>query len=166
MPQLSIKTESELRMPGSRGTLSDARIEGAQNNRWNRSGAAIPYGRFLVAGTDPGDVVLPSATGQRMLGVSYRNPAFTYLDATDLNAVPDDSMIDVLVEGAIMVSCEATGATIDDPVYVRHTADGLLTTIGGVAIAAGTGLDLVPGARVISSYAANPGRVMIYVNLV
>lgn len=59
----------------------------------------------------------------------------------------------VLRTGVIWVTFETT-ATQDDPVYCRHTANGGLNVIGGFANAAGTGLALVPNAKVVDTIAA------------
>ncbi len=62
----------------------------------------------------------------------------------------DDGRIKV---GVIWVPFETT-ATQDDPVYCRHTVNGGLTVIGGFANAAGTGLSLVAGAKVLDTITA------------
>lgn len=165
--QTELKTRQTLPLPGNLGTLDSWRITQAQSQRYNRSGDSIPFGVMVRPDpANPGCVLPLSATGQVILGVVYRNHFRALIDSSTPGEVPDGDLIDVLARGAVIVSCEDATANIDDPVYVRHTANGGNTLIGVVASAAGTGLDLLPNARFVSPYYATPGRAMIYIDLI
>lgn len=139
------------------------RVDGAMAQIWNRSGAKLPFGRFVRKDTADG-VALPSATGQAMLGVTLFNGTECYRDQDEPYGYLDDQQVAIMREGHIIVYCEVAVIAYGDPVYVRHTANGGLNVIGGVANAAGTGLDLVPGAKFASSL-VNQNRAVIMLNL-
>lgn len=163
--QTELKTRQTLPAPGVLGTLDHWRITQAQNGRYNKSGDSIPFGVLVRPDpANPGCVLPLSATGQVILGVVYRNPSRALIDSETPNEVPNDDLIDVLAKGAVIVHAES--ASLDAPVYVRHTVDGANTQIGAVASAAGTGLDLVPNARFISSLYLSPDRAMIYLDVI
>ena len=130
----------------------------------NRSGAVLPYGVFVRLDPATSSVRLLSATGQTLLGVTCQNDALaqTYIDSA-VKGVQVDDFVDAFTHGDIFVRCETPTARPGDPVFVRHTANGGLNVIGGVANAAGTGLDAVPQARFVSTVA--DGLVVINVNL-
>lgn len=136
--------------PGYAGQLASLdlfRISGTIPGYRNRGPGVIPFGRFVVKlGTGADAVGLISAAGQTVLGVANRNDTlWTPNGGTEGFQVADQ--VDVVTMGDVWVPCEVAGVLPDQPVFVRHTANGALTTIGGVANAAGVGLEAVPGAK-------------------
>lgn len=130
----------------------------------NRTASVIPYGVFVRLDPTTRSIAPLSATGQTLLGVTVQNDAAaqTYLDSTTKGIQVND-FGDVMTMGDIFTRCETPLARPGEPVYVRHTANGGLNVIGAVANAAGTGLDLVPQARFVST--VSDGLVVIQVNL-
>jgi hypothetical protein len=128
------------------------------------AGSAVPFGRLVSLDTTDNTIDLPSAAGQIIAGVTVFNPTnnAAYLDSSDTDGIASGKFVDILTQGDIWVSCESATAKPGESVYVRHTADGSKTTLGGVANATGTGLELVPGAMFIST--ASDGLAIIKVN--
>lgn len=148
---------------GEHWTNQWAEVDGALAQQFNRTGTKIPFGRFVRKDTADG-VALPSATGQRLLGVTLINKAESFLDQTEPYGYLENEQVAILKKGEIIVYCEVATVAYSDPVYVRHTADGGLTVIGGVSNVAGTGLDLLPNAKFASSVVFS-SRAVISVNL-
>ena len=148
--QTSIGLYSIPGQPGQLATTNKVTIYQAVP-KWTASGI-VPFGRLVALDKTDNTVKLPSATGQLIVGATIYNTAknAAYLESGNTDGIPNGGFADILSQGDIWVSCESTGAKPGDNVYVRHTADGTKTTLGGVASAAGTGLDLVSGAMFIS----------------
>jgi hypothetical protein len=149
--QTSISLYSVPGQPGQIASISLYSIYQAVPG-WTADGV-IPFGRLVRIDSSDNKIKLPSATGQTIVGATVfnmiRNAA--YLDSGAIDGIPDGGLADILTKGDIWASCESATAAPGDKVYVRHTADGAKTTLGGVANAAGTGLDLVDGALFLSS---------------
>lgn len=140
-----------------------AKVDGALAQQYNRTGAKIPFGRFLRKDTADG-VALPSATGQTMLGVALFNGVECYLDQDEPYGYLDGQQVAIARDCEIIVYCEVSSVAYGDPVYVRHTVNGALDQLGAVSNVAGTGLDLVPGCRFNSSL-VHTNRAVIEINL-
>jgi len=144
--------------------MLDRPLNGVQEVESKTVGAAqaagIGEGLGLTRVADD-TVGLPAAAGDitgHFQGVSVR---LTAREPHNGSAIVDGGagmyiakdQIPVLRTGVIWVPFEAA-ANQDDPVYCRHTANGGLNVIGGFANAAGTGLALVTGAKVLDTIAA------------
>jgi hypothetical protein len=162
--QTSIEKYSKPGTAGQIASLNLFHIYQAIPALVNRSGAVIPYGVFVRLDSATNSVRPLSATGQTLLGVTVQNNALahTYIDSA-VKGVQIDDYVDAMTHGDVFVSCETPAARPGDPVFVRHTANGGLGVIGGVANAAGTGLDAVPQARFVST--VSNGLAVINVNL-
>lgn len=133
--------------PGQLASLDLFRISGTIPGYRNRDLAALPFGRFVIKLASGVDAVgLISAAGQTVLGVSVKNDRL-YVPSGGVEGFQIGEQVDVLTMGDIWVPCEVATVRPDQPVFVRHTANGGLNVIGGVANAAGTGLEAVPGAK-------------------
>lgn len=108
------------------------------------------------------NVSKPTAAASKIFGVTlWENGLHNYGYSEDLNAYTylEDSQVSLLVEGDIVMYSE-TAVEVGDAVYFRHTADALLTRVGAVANAAGTGLEAVPGCKFLDTTTA-PGLVRV-----
>lgn len=161
--QTSIETYSQPYQAGQIASLNNLAIYQAIPGLRNLTVNAIPYGRFVRIITATSGVELPSATGQTMAGVTIMNSSNNDFFDSAVHGVQPQDYADVLSVGDVCVSCEVTTAKPGDPVFVRHTANGGLNVIGGVANAAGTGLDAVASARFVST--VSNGLAVINVNL-
>lgn len=119
-------------------------LEGANN---------VTYGRLVVQGTASerlGEYVkLATATGGVPIGVvvnEHLKAPETIGGDVDL---AEGEPLELMTKGSIQVEVESD-VTAGMPVYFRHTADGLLTTLGIFAGASGTGLDLLTGAKFLT----------------
>ena len=110
----------------------------------------IEYGVVVMdAGSDDDGKLgaLPSATGQKVLGVCRRGHGrarYGYAEAQSLG-VPQDGIRpgddgSAMKQGSIAMRCEAAFTGTEAAIYFRHTADGTLTKLGYAAPATGTGL--------------------------
>jgi hypothetical protein len=160
--QTSINLYSIPGQPGQIASLSLFSIYQAIPG-WT-AGGIIPFGRLVQIDTADNKIKLPSATGQTIIGATVFNMArnAAYLDSGDVDGIPNNGLADIMTKGDIWISCESTTVAPGDKVYVRHTADGTKTTLGGVANAAGTGLDLVEDALFLST--ASNGLAVIKLN--
>lgn len=126
----------------------------------------IPFGRAVIAGTDPDhQVKLPGLTTDKILGVSMQS------HAREKDAATLKDMINVMRQGAIYVRPE-DAVTPASPVFVRFTANGAGKTVGqflttddkvGDDPAVATAVAL-PGARWETSAAAG-GLAVLVINL-
>ncbi len=120
------------------------------------SSSHIPFGVVVVdsGADDDGKLgALPSATGQRVLGVSRRGNGrsrYSYEEAQALGVSQDGVFPgtdgSAMKQGSIVARAEAAFAGTEATVYFRHTANGALTALGYVAPATGTGLDALSTA--------------------
>ena len=114
---------------------------------------AIPYGRFVIRGTDKvKQCKLPAAAAD--VGIKVRlGVAIT----TQFIEVPANSMaaptykindsVNVLNWGRVWVEAETDTIDTTKDVYVRHAVAGALNKLGVFADAAGTGLAKLDNAR-------------------
>ena len=121
-------------------------------------GAEIDFGLAVVRGTTDTECILPSATGQSLLGITVRTVAGT-ADTAGVRKYQVDESANILDEGVIYGICE-DGCTQGDPVYFRHTT-GTGTIIGSLRTDADTATaDLIPNAVWDETIAAGEvGRV-------
>jgi hypothetical protein len=132
--------------------------------------ATLAPGRAVrVATADAAtDYVTVPAAAAEVTGDATNPPCFgvTMWDGTALsNPYVANDPVPVVRVGVVWVISEAaTNPTL--PVYIRHTANGGNTTIGGFSSAAGTGLSLAPaGWRWASSQTATTGLAKLQINL-
>ena len=103
-----------------------------------------------TASANPGQVIAwPASVSDsplllwEMAGIPIYDSSRPPYDSS--NNYSDQDPCPVLVRGAIWVKPEATFSDEKRNVYVRTTASGLLTTLGGFAGSSGTGLVLAAG---------------------
>lgn len=153
--------------PGELGqiaTNSPVEIQQALGDLRNKTVAVIPFGRFVRYDSANNTVALPSATGQTIIGATVQNQyKQPFLDSSGTAGIPVGDLADVLTKGYVWMFCETNTVKPNDPVYVRHTVNGALNQLGAVANVAGTGLDLLPGARFAST--ASGTIAIVNVNL-
>ena len=98
--------------------------------------AGINFGLGLVRGTAGAQVLLPTSGTDIFLGFSVYSAHYELsrstlgVSGTEIT-VPENDALNVMRQGAIYVETEVTVAA-GDPVFVRHTANGPLTTLGAV----------------------------------
>lgn len=98
---------------------------------------------------------LPSATGQRVLGIARRGHGrsrYSYEEAQALG-VPQSGVFpgtegSAMKQGSIVARAEAAFTGSEASVFFRHTANGAFDDLGYVAPATGTGLDSLASASV------------------
>ena len=138
----------------------------------NDDASSIRPGVFLAQGTTNQSAILlvaASGAGGKIAGVSIntfsRDPGNVDGSLGTNDAYLPDASVPMLTQGSIWVTSESAFA-IGDDVYVRHTANGGLTTKGAVTSGAGvtTGCRKLTGARVLQSSSAS-GVVLLSVNV-
>ncbi len=153
--------------PGYEGQIATVRDETTRTTV--NVTTKIPFGRVLVVGASEAECRLPSATGQRVIGVSVA--AMRYELCLDSNnegcydlsrpiRYTEDADIYLIPENDVNVS-------ISDTVYFRHTLNsspGTFERLGRVRSQAdGTNTDLYPNARFLESGKAGvPIKVAFY----
>lgn len=91
---------------------------------YNATGAVLPYGRPVRFTGNNREVALPSATGQKIQGITLLSRQYEdAVDAQNHSGFPDKESVVFLIEGDILVRVEED-VTFGDPVYFRHTANG------------------------------------------
>ncbi len=85
-------------------------------------GSDIPFGLAVVAGTSDDQCALPSAAGQRFLGISEYTSAGV-VNNDDEHLYEENREVNIVTFGKIYVEAEVT-VTTGDQVYYRHTAAG------------------------------------------
>lgn len=121
---------------GMLASLALHQVRGPEREYKNAEASATIYaGRAVVAGTNPGDVVLPSATGQTFLGIAFLNPQWgisepDMLDGTNGPGFKPTQPVSVFTFGDIWVYSEVA-VNPGDPVYFRHTAGTAPNTVIG-----------------------------------
>ena len=127
-----------------------------------RMGLAVTYGAAAKHYTLPSASDAIAGFACLPLGGIERSTSYGQ-DANGNYVYEDDTSMSVLDFGILAVPTEGSPAW-GDPVYVRTAADGGNTLVGGCAPAAGTGLELLAGARYEG--AASSGVAKIRVRLV
>ncbi|BAY20805.1 hypothetical protein NIES2100_05490 [Calothrix sp. NIES-2100] len=92
--------------------------------RYNLSGAVIPFGRAVVVGGTKNAVILPNTTGLTPVGLTIINQYHSSPDLGDNTSIigyPDKSLVSIVTRGGVdVVVYSATATDIDDPVFFRH----------------------------------------------
>jgi hypothetical protein len=98
-------------------------LRGTLEGITNGSSSYLPWGRFIVAkpGGMAGEIDLPSATGQKILGVTPFNDRFMRLSKGVTGYPPKQAAV-YLAKGVIFLRAE-TAMTGGGDIYVRHTAN-------------------------------------------
>jgi hypothetical protein len=158
------------------GALADTTTKHADS--FIAEGSAIPAGSFVVKGTADHQAKLPASSAElaagRQLGFTIYSP--TREQSRNVSAgfqgqISDGAVsfqeretIGVLRRGRIYAVVE-DAHDFGDPVYIRHTANGGNTRLGGVRTDADTAnATLVPGA-VIRSTGVAGALAVIEINL-
>lgn len=129
----------------------------------NDQGANIPAGVFLSHKAE-GTADLVAGASERLAGVAVNSFARNPNDLTSTAAITAGDSMDVLTEGFIWVRCEEAMA-VNDPVYIRHTANGGNTQLGAVRNDADTTTArLCKGARVMTP-STGAGIVLLFVSV-
>jgi hypothetical protein len=133
-------------------------IRGTLEEVTNGSDSYLPWGRFVVEKPGGGsrEIALPSATGQRILGVTPFSDRFMRL-SKEVTGYPPKQSAAYLAKGVIFLRAE-TAMTRNGDVYVRHTANtvpGQFEAIGRVRNDADSGkADLLASVRVLDTVVA------------
>lgn len=166
MPQTSISYSPAKGYEGMCASHSLQEIRGALQEL-NVAGTATIYpGRACVAGTNPGEIILPSATGGVFMGLAVLNDQWGETEA-DLEAglapgYKPSYPIGLATFGDWWVYSEVA-VNVNDPVYFRYTAAAAPNdVIGRYRNAATTGFDQVPKARFLDKSA---GAGLVRINL-
>lgn len=150
---MALNTSYAEQVRGFAGMLSDSRIEKhAETYVQGEASAGIAFGVAVaegdastVAGT-PDDAINLVDANSKVAGVVIHSHNFDRLNQLNTDGtVKPTNLISVLKKGQILMPFEGTTCTKGAIAYVRHTANGGNTTIGGVAAGAGTGLTLQRG---------------------
>ena len=112
----------------------------------NGTTTAIAFGKVVVRGASDRSAILPSTTGQEVMGVVQRIHSDVNPDGSDADSVSPFQTMSVVHEGRVYVVPEEVVAVGDD-VYVRHTA-GAGEEVGDLRTDADTAdADQITGAR-------------------
>ena len=125
--------------------------------------AAIPFGRGLVtAGVDKS--ALPSATGFVFDGVAImKHKAQT--NADNEAQYEANEAISTLRKGRVWVLAEEAVTSVDDPVYLRHTANAGTTAPGRFRISADTArADQITNARWLTTTTGADELALLEIN--
>ena len=163
MPQTAYLLKQAPAYEGGRGDNRPATIHTGRNN----AGVEIPFGRFVAfdagAGTTELAVRLPSAVGDKLLGVGLYDAAHE-VSATGYLA---NGMIGVIAKGSVWMITEQA-VTRADSVFARYalvTGSGTTPAIGRVRKDVDTADAVaVPNARFLTNAAAG-GFVLVELNL-
>src|SRR5579885_2055892 len=165
MPQQSVLYTPAGGYEGQPASHSLQEIRGALQELNVAVGSPIIYpGRACIFGANPGDIILPSATGGVFAGIAVLNDQWGETES-DLEAgLPPGYKpgypIGLATFGDWWVYSEVA-VNINDPVYFRYTAAAAPNNvIGRYSNVAGTGFDPVPKARFLDK-SAGAGIVRI-----
>ncbi|MGL6342717.1 MAG: structural cement protein Gp24 [Waterburya sp.] len=101
-------------------------VIGTQDQFVNATGDYLPFGRFVVEGTTAGDIVLPSAGTQKILGIAPVNDRFMR-KAEGITGYPPRQLVPVVRKGIVLMRAE-TALTRGGAVFVRHTLNAVAGT--------------------------------------
>lgn len=115
--------------PAVPGTIATAINSCAIRSKANASGGVLAYGRAVVQGTAPDDVVLPAADKTGFVGIAMRTYMYENAQTADgAYGYADKKQIDVVTQGEIWVETEVAVAP-GDAVFFR-IASGTATVVG------------------------------------
>ena len=104
---------------GFEGQIEDTQVYNVYSKV--AEGSDIPFGRAVVRGTGDEQAVLPSTTGEDLLGVTVTTTAWTtQLDGS--RVYEEFREMNICNFGMLYVYTE-TAVVPGDPVYFRHTAE-------------------------------------------
>lgn len=152
------------------GTIATAINSCTIRSKANASGAVIAYGRAVVQGTAPDDVILPAADKTGFVGIAKRTYMYENAQTADgAFGYAAKRQIDVLTQGEVWVETEVAVAP-GDAVFFRIVAKGDNTIVGkfnktadATAVPADTAV-AIPNARWISS-TTGAGLARLQINL-
>lgn len=125
----------------------------------------IPFGVAVadIAG-DEDTIELPTSSGAKICGIAVRDLKVEEGQASIDNAYPANSKCAVMKKGRIWVIVEKA-VTVDDSVFVRHTANGGNTQLGAFRDDSDTNRALqIVNARFITS-TTGAGIAIVEINL-
>lgn len=121
--QTSYSSSHSVAYEGTRADSRKCEVFAGRNN----AVVEIPFGRVCVfdSGTGTSELAfkLPSATGQKVMGVLLGDLAHEQTVGATLVGLAASAMGNLLTEGSIWMIPEQD-VTIADPVFFRHTANG------------------------------------------
>lgn len=126
MSQTSYTTEHRLGIPGQEAEL----LPSKKGHAKNAEAVAIPFG-VAVARSANSDVdrVLPASASAEIMGVALQSYWAENRDLSNDDGIAAGEYFNEMLEGTIWVKPEVN-VQPGEPVYVRHTANGLLTQLG------------------------------------
>ena len=151
------------------GTIATAINSCAIRSKTNASGGVLAYGRAVVQGTAPDDVILPAADKTGFVGITKRTYMYENAQTADgAFGYTSKRQIDFLTQGEIWVETEVAVAP-GDGVFFRIAPKGDNTIVGKfnktADAAAGTDTAVsIPRARWISS-TTGAGLARLQINL-
>lgn len=131
----------------------------------NTTSSPIPFGRGLMqALTDAEKIALPNLTGFMLAGVSVQSQQYTDNDGDA--EYRDGVAVSTLTKGRIWVKAEDTITSLDDAVYLRHTANGAVNVPGRFRTDADTAkADVIANARWLTLTTAINQLAILEINL-
>lgn len=125
----------------------------------------IPFGVAVAdIAADEGTIQLPASSGAKICGIAQRISTVEENSASIENAYPAKSAVAVMKKGRIWVIVEKA-VTVDDAVYVRHTANGGNTQKGAFRDDSDSSNALqITNARFITS-TSGAGIAIVEINL-
>lgn len=133
-------------------------IKGIQDGIVNSQASVLPFGRFVIEkpSGEAGEIQLPSATGQTLIGVVPFQDRFEK-DIDGNSGIPAGQTAGVMVKGIVWVRAEDAMSRGAD-VYVRHTANvtpGTFEAIGRIRSDADTAnADAVTNVKLLDNVVA------------
>lgn len=128
MSQTSVQTNMDV---GQAGLLADLSPKTSETKAAVTE--ALPFGRGLVKDTNSGEIKLPSAGGDKFVGVAMHshNVEQDPIGSLGVGEYKVGAAVNSLVRGKIWVEVESLAAIEEDAdVYVRHTAGGGGSVLG------------------------------------
>lgn len=146
------------------GKQADSAINNLVEGTSAASGS-VPFGRAVVKVTGKDDqVILPSATGQKFIGISTLSQAEEQASGTGIVEYADKEPVNVMRKGKIFVFVEEAINPDTDTPFFRHTSGGGGSVIGRFRKDGDTGTaDAVPNSRFVDS-TTGPGLAVIEIN--
>lgn len=159
MPRIAEYVE-QIRKQPLEGVLTESNQDWFfKDNFLNTAGAIVPYGLAIVYDNGNGDYRLPSATGQKFAGITFRADIYEeaerdYGSGIILAGYPADvnTRINIVKVGLVPVIID-TAFTPNDDLFFRHTANGTgKEVVGRFTTSADTGTaDAVTRSEILTS---------------
>lgn len=152
MAQTSVLYSIGKAYEGMLATTEQTRVKGNLNDFINSSGAVLPIGRVVVKKpSTKGELMLPTATGQIVLGITFADPFNIQTTVSNLltgveAGYPVGELVPFYTMATGWVYAEAAVA-YGDKAYFRHTASAAPNNVlGRFTNAASANHDLLPQA--------------------